>query len=352
MVNGILRSEFSISGRKVGADQPVLVIAEIGINHNGSLEVAKKMVKAAVRCGAEIVKHQTHIPAAEMASAARETIPGNANVSIYDIIEACALSEDDERRLQQFTNELGCMFISTPFSREAADRLADMSVPAFKIGSGECSNLPLVEHIADYKKPIILSTGMHALDDLKASTDILIDKDVPFAILHTTNLYPTPDHLVRLGALTDISNRYPGLPFGLSDHTTSNLACFGAVTLGASILERHFTDDMGRDGPDIICSMDPQAMEELLAGCDILRRQRGGNKSKLDEEQVTRNFAYSSVVSTSYISAGEDFNKTNTWVKRPGTGEIKPADYYKVIGKKAKRNIAPDTLLTWNDILK
>lgn len=339
-----------ISNRKIGPDFDPLVMAEIGINHNGSIEVAKQMVDAAVRAGAEVIKHQTHIVSDEMSSLARKVVPGNATVSIYEIMEKCSLNEEQERELMNYTHDNGAIFISTPFSRAAADRLADFDVPAFKIGSGECNNYPLLEHIAGFGKPIILSTGMNDLKSIEKSVEIFRRRNIPFALLHTTNLYPTPPHLVRLGAMTDLGNAFPDAVIGLSDHTTDNLACFGAVALGASILERHFTDSMSRPGPDIVCSMDPASLRQLIEGCKILKRERGGSKHDLlKEEQVTRDFAFSTVVSIAKINKGDFITEQNIWVKRPGIGEIKAECMHVLLGKIASRDIEPDEHLRWED---
>jgi N-acetylneuraminate synthase len=345
-------NEFFIGNRPVGYNHPPLVIAEIGINHGGSLTEAKKMVEAAVNAGAEIVKHQTHIVEDEMSTLAQQTIPGNAKKSIYEIMSDCALNEQDEFELMRYTQEKGAIFISTPFSRAAANRLVEFGIPAFKIGSGECNNYPLLEHVASFGKPIILSTGMNTLKSVEKAVQIMRKHNVPFALLHTTNLYPTPDHLVRLGAMTDLGNQFPDAVIGLSDHTVSNHACFGAVALGASILERHFTDSMKRQGPDIICSMDPTAMSDLIAGSRILYAQRGGDKrAELEEEQVTRDFAFSTVVTIKALKKGDNFNKSNIWVKRPGVGKIAAEQFEKVLGKKATRDIDVDVHIDWSDII-
>ncbi len=343
-------TDFRIGQRAVGPDQPPLVIAEIGINHNGSLPVAKEMVDAAHRAGIEVVKHQTHIVQDEMSAAARQVIPGNADRSIYEIMEACSLSEQDERALMQYVQSLGMIFISTPFSRAAVDRLVSFDVPAFKIGSGECNNFPLVEYIGTKGKPVILSTGMNNMDDVRTSVDILRSAGVPVAVMHTTNLYPTPVHLVRLGAMTQLAESFPELPVGLSDHTTSNRACFAATALGASILERHFTDRMDREGPDIVNSMDEQAARELIQGSHEIWQMRGGSKEAAAEEQVTIDFAFASVVTLSEIAAGEPLTRENIWVKRPGTGEIHARHYNDLIGRRLTRSVKADEHLAWTDV--
>jgi len=339
-----------ISGRKIGMDYPPLVIAEIGINHEGSLKVAKEMVDAAARAGVEVVKHQTHIVEDEMSAEAKKVIPGNANVSIYEIMERCSLNEEDELALKDYVESKGMIFISTPFSRAAAERLKKMNVQAYKIGSGECNNYPLLEHIAQFGKPVILSTGMNTIESVKKAVNIFDKHNVPLALLHTTNLYPTPSHLVRFGAMTELHNAFPDKVFGLSDHTLNNNACLGAVALGASILERHFTDHMQRKGPDIVCSMDEQVCRELIINSKEIAQMRGGTKGPSIEEQVTIDFAFATVCSISKIYKGDILSKDNIWVKRPGTGQILAEHFGSILGKKAIRDIENDEQLTWDDV--
>jgi len=343
--------EIKIGNRLIGQKYQPLVIAEIGINHGGSIDVALSMVDAAKAAGVEVVKHQTHIVEDEMSSYAKKVIPGNSNKSIYEIMKSCALDEDDELTLKNYVEKSGMIFISTPFSRAAADRLEGMNVEAYKIGSGECNNYPLLEHISNFGKPVILSTGMNSVKSIKKAVSIFKKKSVPLALMHTTNIYPTPAHLVRLGALTEMMEYFPDLVIGLSDHTENNYACLGAVALGASILERHFTDSMKRKGPDIVCSMDQNACAELIEGSKILFQERGGTKGPVKEERPTIDFAFATVVSINKIKAGEKFTKENIWVKRPGIGEINAEDYNNVLGKLAVRDIPIDTHIGYNDII-
>ena len=345
------RPFFQINGRKIGLDYEPLVIAEIGINHEGSLAVAKEMVDAAFAAGVELVKHQTHIVEDEMSSAAKNTIPGNADVSIYEIMRRCSLNEEEELALKNYVESKGMIFISTPFSRAAAERLHKWDVLAYKIGSGECNNYPLLEHIASFGKPMILSTGMNTIESITKAVAIFEKYNVAYALLHTTNLYPTPNHLVRLGAMVEIQQSFPNAVVGLSDHTLSNHACLGAVALGASILERHFTDKMSRPGPDIICSMDVNACKELIDGSKIIAMQRGGQKGPAEEEQVTIDFAFATICSIKPIKKGEIFSKENIWVKRPSKGGILAEEYNKVLGKVAAKDIEWDIQVLWNDIV-
>lgn len=338
-----------ISNRKIGLDYPPLIIAEIGINHEGSLSVAKEMVDAAHRAGAEVVKHQTHIVEDEMSKAAKKVIPGNANVSIYEIMERCALNEADELELKKYVESKGMIFISTPFSRAAAERLKRFDIPAYKIGSGECNNYPLLEHIAKFGKPVILSTGMNTIESVSKAVEIFKAHKTPLALLHTTNLYPTPPHLVRYGAMMELHEAFPDNVFGLSDHTLNNNACLGAVALGASILERHFTDHMQRQGPDIVCSMDEQECANLIEASEEIWSMRGGTKAPAKEEKVTIDFAFATVCTIANVKKGEKLTEKNIWVKRPGTGKILAEDYNNVLGKTALREIEEGEHLDYKD---
>jgi len=339
-----------LGGRKIGYDYDPLVIVEIGINHGGSLKVALEMVDAAADAGAEIIKHQTHIASDEMSSDAKNVVPTHTKESIYKIIDSCSLSESEEIELQKYVHKKGLIFISTPFSRAAAERLIHMDIPAFKIGSGECNNYPLIKHIAKEGKPIILSTGMNTIDSVGKAVAIFREYEVPFALLHCTNVYPTPPELVRLGAMTELQKKFPDAVIGLSDHTVTNYPALGAVALGASVIERHFTDSMDRKGPDISCSMDPKALTELIHGSKIIKKARGGQKGPVDAEKSTINFAYASVVTIRDIQVGEEFSMDNIWVKRPGTGEIMAIDFDSILGKKSSKVIPNDTQLKRKDI--
>lgn len=339
-----------INNRKIGIDNNPLVIAEIGINHGGDLDVAKEMVVSAKRAGAEIVKHQTHIIEDEMSIEAQKIKPGNADISIYEIMKQCSLNEDEEFELMKFTINQGLIFFSSPFSREAFYRLEKFDVPAYKIGSGECNNLPLINEIASTKKPMILSTGMNTIDSIKQTMDVINKYHNDVALLHTTNLYPTPNNLVRLGGLIEISKSFPDNPFGLSDHTLTNHACFAAVALGASVLERHYTDHRNRIGPDIICSMDEKDCKDLIEGSNIIFEQRGGVKEAALEEKVTIDFAFASVCATKNIDEGEVLTTENIWVRRPGTGDFHAREYENILGKVAKRAIKNNTQIKSSDI--
>lgn len=347
-----MKKSFFIDKIEVGEGCPPLVIPEIGINHEGSLEVAKLMVDAAKRAGARLIKHQTHIVEDEMSHLAKKVIPGNSDVSIYDVMKRCSLNEDEELELKRYVEKKGMFFLSTPFSRAAADRLERFGVGAYKIGSGEMNNYPLIEHIASFGKPMIVSTGMNDIKSISKTVDILEKYGVDYALMHTTNLYPTKPYMVRLGAMQEMMKAFPGVPVGLSDHTLNNNACISAMALGATIVERHFTDIKERPGPDVVCSMDEKELKELLGAAREVPLMLGGEKRALEEEQVTIDFAFSTVVTIKPIKKGEVFTKDNIWVKRPGVGEIPAEEFENILGKVATCDIENDTQLKMSMIDK
>jgi N-acetylneuraminate synthase len=303
------------------------------------------MIDDAAEAGCECVKFQSHVIEDEMIP--NDVIPGNAAESIWDIMSRCAFTGEQETRLKEYTEARHMIFLSTPFSRAAAEHLNKLGVQAFKIGSGECNNYPLVEHIARYGKPVILSTGMNDILHIHKSVEILRRHGTPFALLHCTSIYPTPPEKVRLGALKELAVSFPDAVLGLSDHSLTNYPCLGAVSLGASILERHFTSDKSWAGPDIEISMTPEDLHELIIGSSIIHQALGGTKNILPEEQPTIDFAYACVVAIRDIEAGEHFTMDNVWVKRPGTGEIKAEDFNIVLSKRAAAAIRVNDQIRW-----
>lgn len=343
-----MKSRIKIGERFVGEDYEPLVIAEIGINHEGDFEKAKKMIKDAHESGAECVKFQCHIIEDEMIE--NDVIPPNAKESIWNMMKRCSFTEEQEIQLKDLVESRGMIYLNTPFSRAAANRLEKMKICAYKIGSGECNNYPLIKHITSFGKPVILSTGMNNLEGIKKSVKILEDGKVEYALMHVTSMYPTPYDKVRLGALSELKNEFPKTVLGLSDHTYGNYTCFASISLGASILEKHFTSDKNWPGPDIPISIDPEELADLIKGSKAIHQSLGGTKNILEPEMKTAEFAYACVVTTKEVKKGDFLSEDNIWVKRPGTGEIKAEQYDKIINKKASIDIKKDTQLKWNMI--
>jgi len=338
-----LATSIKIKNRTVGKEFKPLVIAEIGINHEGDFLKAKKMIDDAHQSGAECVKFQYHITEEEMIK--NDVIPGNTTESIWEVISRCSLTEQEEFELKNYVDELDMIYLSTPFSRKAADKLEEMNVPAFKIGSGECNNYPLIKHICSFGKPVILSTGMNNIDSITKSVKIFEDQHIPYALLHTTSVYPTPYDKIRLGALNSLEKEFPNAVIGLSDHSLGIYTCLASVALGASILEKHFTSNKSWQGPDIPLSITPVELRELISGSEAIFQSLGGSKTILPEEKPTIDFAYSCVVTINDIKKGEKITSENVWVKRPGTGEIPAEDFSKILNKKALVDIRKNVQL-------
>lgn len=344
-----MNKEFSIAGRRIGLDHAPLVIAEVGINHEGSLAKALRLVDAAKDAGAEVVKFQCHITDKEMIPT--DMRPGKiSKEKLWDIIKRCELTAAEELKVQAYCRKRGIMYLSTPFSREAADRLNGMGVPAFKIGSGECNNYPLLDHIARMGKPIILSTGMNDLPSIRKAAATIRRRGAPLALLHCTSMYPTPYEKVRLGALADLRDNFPGIPVGLSDHSMGIWTCLGAVALGACVLEKHFTIKRSWPGPDTKISIEPQELADLVHGSRAVWLARGGRKTILPEEKPVIDFAYATVVSIAPITKGSRFTRENVWVKRPGVGPLKADRLDEVLGRRAQRDLPPDVHLRPQDV--
>lgn len=340
--------EIQIGQRKIGSKYPPFVIAEVGINHEGELEKAIQMVDAASAAGADCVKFQCHITEKEMIPT--DMKPGEISEErLWDIIKRCELTEDEEKHVKKYCEEKGIIYLCTPFSREAADRLQSLNIPAFKIGSGECNNIPLLKHIAKMSKPIILSTGMNDIESIRRSVDAIQQFDCPLMLMHCTSMYPTPYDKVRLGAINELQNAF-NLPVGLSDHSIGIYTALGAVALGACAVEKHFTISRQWPGPDVPISIEPYELEELVKGSRAIFSALGGHKTILPEEKPVIDFAYASVVTIAPINSGKTFTLENTWVKRPGTGPILARYLDKVLGKRATIDLEKDHQVKPDDI--
>ncbi|MCF2905270.1 N-acetylneuraminate synthase family protein [Octadecabacter sp. CECT 8868] len=338
-----------IANREIGPEHPPLVIAEIGINHGGDLNVAKEMARLAALSGCEMVKHQTHIVEDEMTDEAKQIFPPNADVSIWDVMAQCALSRDDEAQLKTYVEDLGMIFISTPFSRAACDFLETLDVPAYKIGSGEADNLPLIRHIAAKGKPVIMSTGMQTIETVRASVKILEDAGVEYALLECTNLYPSPPEIVSLQGVTDLKEAFPNAVVGFSDHSIGPEMALASVALGACILERHYTDTRYRKGPDIICSMDPSELRHLIDRSAEIHTALHNPKQRTAAEEDVYRFARASVVADADLPSGHTITEADIWARRPGSGAIAGYDFDKVLGKTLKVAVTKNQQLTWED---
>jgi N-acetylneuraminate synthase len=344
-------TNIKIKNRLIGDNCEPLIISEIGINHNGSLDKAIFLADKAILAGAEVVKHQTHIPEEEMSFEAKKIIPVNANISIFDLIKKCSLSEKNEFKLMQYVQSKKKIFISTPFSKAAADRLARFKVPAFKVGSGECNNYNFINNLVKFKIPIIMSTGMNTINSIKKSVNIIKKNKIPLVLLHCTNIYPTPEKFIRLDCITELKKAFPNTLVGLSDHSKSIYPCIAAFALGASVVEKHFIYDRKKDkGPDASSSMDYEELKNLVKASRIVFQSRGSQKKAVSIEKSTIKFAFSSVVSMRTIEKGEKLNKHNICLKRPGNGDFNLDNLTDLYGKIVRKRILKNFQIKKRDL--
>jgi sialic acid synthase SpsE len=339
-------THITIGSKTIGAGQPCFVIAEAGINHNGDVSLATELLDAAAAAGADAFKIQTHFPADEM-------LKGGATAayvgeSLFDLLTRTALSRDAHRQLQERAAKKGITFLSTPFSREAADFLESIGVPAFKTGSGELTHLPMQRHIARKHTPMIISTGMSTPEEIDATVQAVRSEGAPFALMHCTSTYPTPFEHVQLDCIPALQAKY-GVPVGFSDHTLGTFMAFAAAALGANLYEKHFTTSRSLPGPDQQGSMEPAELEDLIKGIRAIEQARGATKKIQPGEQDVRHMANHSVVTIRDVAAGATIAADDVWAKRPGTG-IPAARIGEVIGRKAKRAIAKDSLVSMDDL--
>ena len=322
-----------------------LIVAEIGINHFGSLKLAKRIVDSAKKSGAEAVKVQIHLPDEEMSEEAKRIKPGNSNTSIYKIITRNSLSLKEEKELKKYIEKKKLIYIATPFSYKAAKWLNDNNLKVFKIGSGECNNIPFIKYICSFNKPMIISTGMNDLETVKKTVRIVKKNKIPHAILHCINLYPTDYKYIRLGRLNKMNKIFKSSIIGYSDHSIGNTIPIAALALGAKIIEKHFVIDKNRKGPDVICSMDKTELKDLIAASIKIHEAFSSDKEIISEEDKTRKFAFHSVVSKIDINKNEILSWKNLTTKRPGIGDFPSYKIYDLIGKKAKKYIKKNYLI-------
>jgi len=335
-----------IGDRTIGAGHPCFVMAEAGINHNGDARLAAELVDAAAEAGADAIKFQTHFPEHEMLRDGRTA--SYVGESLFDLLTRTALTRDAHVDLRDRARAKGLMFLSTPFSREAADFLETIGVPAFKTGSGELTHLPLQQHIARKGRPMIISTGMSTPGEIELAVRTVRAAGAPFALMHCTSTYPTPYPHVHLGCIATLQQSY-GVPVGLSDHTLGSYVAFAAVASGANLFEKHFTISRSLPGPDQQGSMEPAELADIVRGIRAVEQAGGAVKAIQPGEQEVRDMAHHSVVSVRDIAAGATIGAGDVWAKRPGTG-IPAAEIDKVIGRVATRRIDKDRLIAWDDL--
>lgn len=327
----------------------VLIIAEAGVNHNGSFELAKKMADVAKAAGADIVKYQTAVPELVISRFApkaeyQKESTGEAE-SQLEMVKKIHFGFAEHRKLKEYCDSIGIKYLSTPFDMDSIDFLAGMDMPVWKIPSGEVTNLPYLEKVARLKKPIIMSTGMCEIPEIKAALDVLYSNGADdVTILHCNTEYPTPLKDANVKAMLDIQKNF-GTKVGYSDHTLGLEAPLAAVALGATVVEKHFTLDKNMEGPDHAASMSPEELTALVKAIRNTELALGDGVKKVTESEAkNKDVARKSIVAKVPIEAGEVFTTDNITVKRPGNG-ISPMRWYEVLGQSAKRDFSLDELI-------
>lgn len=346
--------KIKIGNKWIGENEPVFVIAEAGINHNGDIELAKKLVDVAVDAGADAIKFQTfkaeNVVTKNAPKADYQVKNTKSTESQYSMIKKLELSEEEFRELYKYARNKGIIFLSTPFDFESADFLEELGVPAFKVSSADLTNLPFLEYIAEKGKPIILSTGMGTLGEIEEAVNTIINaKNKDIILLHCITNYPAEFESLNLRVIQTLKETFK-LPVGFSDHSLGIYAPIAAVALGAVVIEKHFTLDKNLPGPDHKASLNPEELKEMIRAIRLIEKALGdGIKRPTPEEIEIKKVVRRSIVAKVDIPKGTVITKDMITFKRPGTG-LSPKYYREVIGRQARRYIKADELISWWDV--
>lgn len=330
-----------------------LIIAEAGVNHNGSIELAKKLVEKAKEAGVDYIKFQTFKASKLVTKVAKQAEYQQKNIgkegdSQYQMLKKLELSPEEHEILIDYCHQLGIKFFSTAFDFDSIDYLHSLNLGLWKIPSGEVTNYPFLKRIAAYNEPTILSTGMCDMEDVRAAVDALYKNGLSkenLILLHCNTEYPTPFEDVNLKAMDALRNEF-GVEVGYSDHTKGIEVPIAAVALGATVIEKHFTLDRNMKGPDHKASLEPDELKAMVSAIRNIEKAVGGDGTKHVSESEKKNIAIArkSIVAACDIKTGEEFTEQNLTVKRPGNG-ISPMRWEEVIGTKAKRDFFEDDLI-------
>jgi N,N'-diacetyllegionaminate synthase len=336
-----------IAGRYIGPGYPAYVIAEACDNHMGNLDVALEMARQAKLAGADAIKYQHHLPDEEMLPST--PMSDNFDEPLYEFLKKHALTLEQHIAIKKYCDEIGITYLCTPFSWAAAKELEAIGVPAYKVGSGEMTDIPTLVKIASFNKPMIISTGMATFEEIKRTYDSLQSRGAQLALLNCISEYPPLYEDVNLRVITEMQSRFGEALIGHSDHTPDLYTCFSAVTLGALIIEKHVILDKRVQGPDQSVSIDFRELAQLVDGIRKIEASLGSQKKVHAKEEQVRIWAFRSIVSTRDINVGEEILDDMIWSKRPGTG-IPSFRMDEVVGCRTIRPIKKNTLISWEDL--
>lgn len=336
-----------LGGVEITPSSRVYIIAEACENHLGNMDVARETVRQAKLAGADAIKFQHHLPDEEMLPST--PMSDNFAEPLYDFLKRCSLKLDQHAELKALCEKVGIHYLCTPFSYAAAKDLMKIGVDAFKIGSGEMTDIHGLKKIAALGKPMLLSTGMCDFEEIDETYRALKATGVPFALFNCVSEYPPKYEDVNLRVLEEMRRRWPDVLIGHSDHTPDIYTCFAAVPLGARFLEKHVTLDKRSPGPDQSVSIDMRDLFQLVDGTRKIEAALGSAKKVHERERQIRTWAHRSVVTIKDVPAGAAITAEMVWTKRPGTG-IPSKDMPKVLGRPAKRALPKDTIISWDDL--
>lgn len=344
-----------INNKNIGKNSPVFLIAEAGVNHNGKLNLAKKMINVAAKSKVDAIKFQTFKSESLMLKKTPKVSYQKKGTKMgenfYEMIKKFEFTEEQFLILKKYCDKKNLIFLSTPFDSDSVNLLNRLNIPAYKIGSGDMNNYPLLELICQIKKPILLSTGMATLEEVKQSVDFIKSKGISEIILfQCTTDYPSSFEEINLNVIDTYKKEFPGLIIGFSDHSIGFEASIGATAKGVKVIEKHFTLDRNLEGPDHKASMDPIELIEWVKSIKNLEKAMGSYiKNPSRSEQEIAQIARKSVVSAIDLKKGDELNRENITVKRPGSG-IPPTGYYSLLGRKINRDIPKDTIIKYEDL--
>jgi len=347
------KNETIFCGRPFGANKAPLIVAEIGFNHNGDADLAREMIKSAAENGADIAKLQTFIGSELISKTVKAQDPDHPDreIFLYEFFQRYQLTRKSYEHLFEFSHELGIPLFSTPFDDDSLNMLVEIGMPAIKIASSELTHLPFLKRIGQTGLPIVLSTGMGTNEEIEAALKaIRCEGNENIIILHCVSNYPSQYHEMNLACLKEMPAHFK-LPVGLSDHTKDNLSGIVAASLGAVMIEKHFTIDRNLPGADHKISMEPSEFAALKEATANVRDILGNGVKKVqDSEETVKKSARRSLVARVDIEPGTALTSEMISFKRPGEG-ISPADLERVIGKKVKNSILAEQVITWEMIL-
>ena len=344
-----------VGDKMVGEDNPIFLIAEAGVNHNGSLSIARSLVDIAADSGVDAIKFQTYKTEKLILRSTEKASYQQSNVkkeeSFYEMLKKYELTEGDFKILKEYCDEKGLLFLSTPFDSSSVELLENLNVPAYKIGSGDMNNFPLIKVVCSKGKSILLSTGMATLEEVRESVQFIKNNSVEeIVIFQCTTSYPTKLEDVNLNVIDLYKSEFPNEIIGFSDHSQGITASLGAVAKGAKVIEKHFTLDKEMEGPDHKASLDPTELRKWVNEIRNLEKALGSNKKTLLKSEVELSkIARKSIVSIKDLKKGEILSEDNIGIKRPGTG-ISPKEFEKIIGRSINKDILKDSVIFWEDV--